>query len=57
LKDFRCKKCQKLLGKYRDCVELEIKCPRCGSRNTLGPTEKKNNVGEKELYFAACSKS
>lgn len=35
MNDFRCKRCQKLLGKYRECEELEIKCPRCGIVNTL----------------------
>ncbi|NMA62705.1 MAG: Com family DNA-binding transcriptional regulator [Syntrophomonadaceae bacterium] len=33
--DFRCHKCNKLLGRYRDCRELEIKCPRCGQKNHL----------------------
>ncbi|MGI6469534.1 MAG: Com family DNA-binding transcriptional regulator [Syntrophomonadaceae bacterium] len=35
MKDLRCKKCNKLLCRYRDCGELEIKCPRCGSVNSL----------------------
>ncbi|MDD4774975.1 MAG: Com family DNA-binding transcriptional regulator [Syntrophomonas sp.] len=35
LKDFRCQKCHKLLGKYLECVQLEIKCPRCGTQNCL----------------------
>jgi len=35
MKDLRCKKCNKLLCRYRDCVELEIKCPRCGTVNSL----------------------
>jgi phage FluMu protein Com len=35
LKDFRCKKCQKLLGRYRECEVLEIKCPRCRAINTV----------------------
>ncbi|NLN86014.1 MAG: Com family DNA-binding transcriptional regulator [Syntrophomonadaceae bacterium] len=38
LKDFRCQKCQKLLGKYRECQQLEIKCPRCGKKNCLYDT-------------------
>lgn len=35
MKEFRCKNCRKLLGKYRECSELEIKCPRCGLTNSL----------------------
>jgi len=38
LKDFRCQKCHKLLGKYLECRQLEIKCPRCGSKNCLRDT-------------------
>ncbi|MDD3268306.1 MAG: Com family DNA-binding transcriptional regulator [Syntrophomonadaceae bacterium] len=38
--DFRCQGCQKLLGKYRECEELEIKCPRCGLTNSLKKKEK-----------------
>ncbi|HRY13154.1 MAG TPA: Com family DNA-binding transcriptional regulator [Syntrophomonadaceae bacterium] len=38
LKDFRCHKCQKLLGKYLECRQLEIKCPRCGAQNSLRDT-------------------
>lgn len=41
MKDFRCKNCQKLLGKYRECEELEIKCPRCGTTNSLKKKEEK----------------
>ncbi|NMA63721.1 MAG: Com family DNA-binding transcriptional regulator [Syntrophomonadaceae bacterium] len=41
--DFRCHKCNKLLGRYRECRELEIKCPRCGQ---------KNHLREKGLYTA-----
>ncbi|PKM78630.1 MAG: Com family DNA-binding transcriptional regulator [Firmicutes bacterium HGW-Firmicutes-15] len=33
MQDLRCKKCNKLLGKYLDCKQLEIKCPRCGLSN------------------------
>ncbi|MEN6459991.1 MAG: Com family DNA-binding transcriptional regulator [Syntrophomonas sp.] len=43
MKDFRCEKCQKLLGKYRECEVLEIKCPRCGAINTL--TQEKPRFG------------
>ncbi|MEN6348446.1 MAG: Com family DNA-binding transcriptional regulator [Syntrophomonas sp.] len=42
MNDFRCKKCQKLLGKYRECEQLEIKCPRCGTKNILKENEKVN---------------
>lgn len=35
MKEFRCEKCNKLLGRYRGCRELEIKCPRCGRVNYL----------------------
>ncbi|NPV27961.1 MAG: Com family DNA-binding transcriptional regulator [Firmicutes bacterium] len=35
LTEFRCARCNKLLGKYRECLELEITCPRCGLSNHL----------------------
>ncbi|MGR6836598.1 Com family DNA-binding transcriptional regulator [Syntrophomonas erecta] len=35
IRDFRCKKCNKLLGRCRGEYELEIKCPRCGFINYL----------------------
>jgi phage FluMu protein Com len=35
VKEFRCSHCNKLLGKYRGCDELEIKCPRCGCKNLI----------------------
>jgi phage FluMu protein Com len=35
LQDLRCRKCNKLLGKYLECKQLEIKCPRCGLSNFL----------------------
>ncbi len=35
MNDLRCKKCNKLLCRFRDCGELEIKCPRCGTVNSL----------------------
>jgi phage FluMu protein Com len=56
--DFRCNKCHKLLGKYRDCLELEIKCPRCGSRNSLAQKLKNENENEreKELCLASIEK-
>lgn len=41
MRDFRCKNCNKLLAKYRKCEELEIKCPRCSTKNYL-------QVGRKE---------
>ncbi|MEN6325541.1 MAG: Com family DNA-binding transcriptional regulator [Syntrophomonas sp.] len=45
MKDFRCKNCRKLLGKYRECGELEIKCPRCGLTNML----KRKEISEFDL--------
>lgn len=35
MNDFRCRKCNKLLCRYRECLELEIKCPRCSTVNSL----------------------
>ncbi|MEN6348374.1 MAG: hypothetical protein ABFD08_03105 [Syntrophomonas sp.] len=32
---FHCIRCGKLLGKYRECKQLEIKCPRCRHINIL----------------------
>jgi phage FluMu protein Com len=54
--DFRCNKCHKLLGKYRNCLELEIKCPRCGSRNSLSQKVRNESESEKELCFATIEK-
>lgn len=33
LKQFRCKKCNKLLAKISDYSEIEIKCNRCKQLN------------------------
>ncbi|KUG04618.1 hypothetical protein ASZ90_017979 [hydrocarbon metagenome] len=33
--DLRCRNCNRLLGKYKDCKQLEIKCPRCGYNNQV----------------------
>lgn len=33
LKEFRCKKCRKLLAKISDYSEIEIKCNRCKQIN------------------------
>jgi phage FluMu protein Com len=33
--EFRCRKCNKLLAKYTQCLDLEIKCGRCGMRNQI----------------------
>lgn len=35
MQELRCSKCNKLLGKYSECKQLEIKCPRCGLSNLL----------------------
>lgn len=35
--DFRCRKCNKLLARYSQCQELEIKCSRCGLPNAIRP--------------------
>ncbi|HWP98451.1 MAG TPA: Com family DNA-binding transcriptional regulator [Syntrophomonadaceae bacterium] len=35
MKDFRCQRCHRLLGRYRECLVLEIKCPRCRVVNRL----------------------
>ncbi len=35
MKEFRCQKCRRLLGRYTECELLEIKCPRCGQLNSL----------------------
>ncbi|MEN6389404.1 MAG: Com family DNA-binding transcriptional regulator [Syntrophomonas sp.] len=42
MQEFRCKKCKKLLGRYHQCKQLEIKCPRCSKINILSqpPVEK-----------------
>jgi len=42
MKEIRCTKCNKLLGKYTDTSDrvygettIEIKCPRCKEKNVL----------------------
>ncbi|MGI6453593.1 MAG: Com family DNA-binding transcriptional regulator [Syntrophomonadaceae bacterium] len=35
LAEFRCKRCNKLLGKHLGGKQLEIKCPRCGLINNV----------------------
>jgi phage FluMu protein Com len=37
--DFRCRNCNRLLGKYKECKQLEIKCPRCGYNNQADWTD------------------
>lgn len=46
LKDFRCKKCNKLLFKYKDGVYLmlEIKCDRCGTVNIINNQDQRENI-------------
>jgi len=33
--NLRCKKCNKLLARYIQCQDLEIKCSRCGMLNRV----------------------
>ena len=33
--EFRCKKCNKLLARYSQAQDLEIKCTRCGTQNHI----------------------
>ncbi|WP_411576876.1 Com family DNA-binding transcriptional regulator [Terasakiella sp. A23] len=33
MENFRCGKCQKLLGKVGETAEVQIKCSRCGTLN------------------------
>jgi len=33
MKELRCKKCEKLLGKLNETGHVEIKCPRCKTLN------------------------
>lgn len=35
MKDFRCKKCNKLLAKEKIIGVLEIKCTRCNTVNSI----------------------
>lgn len=37
LKEYRCKKCRKLLFKYKECglLRVEIKCDRCETINVI----------------------
>lgn len=37
--DMRCTKCNKLLARYKQCLELEIKCTRCGTHNQVLQSE------------------
>ncbi|NLO20586.1 MAG: Com family DNA-binding transcriptional regulator [Syntrophomonadaceae bacterium] len=50
--DFRCKNCNRLLGKYKDCKQLEIKCPRCGYNNQVyWPNDSMAKIGEEKARF------
>lgn len=53
--DFRCGKCNKLLGKFRECRELEIKCPRCGELNQYKAIEHKIQSKPAKKKWAAVS--
>lgn len=33
MKEFRCKFCHRLLAKIEDCKKVEIKCPKCKTKN------------------------
>ncbi len=35
MQDLRCKECNKLLAKFMQCQNLEIKCSRCGMLNHI----------------------
>ncbi len=40
MKELRCKKCHKLLGKYDILGVLEIKCPKCKALNEIVEVKK-----------------
>ncbi len=35
MKELRCIKCNKLLLKYQECKQVEVKCPRCRATNLV----------------------
>lgn len=58
MNDLRCKKCNKLLCRFRECLELEIKCPRCGTINSLSHhahTAKPKTVKEERTVISVRS--
>ncbi|MDD4802970.1 MAG: Com family DNA-binding transcriptional regulator [Syntrophomonas sp.] len=51
LTELRCQKCNKLLVRYQECSQLEIKCPRCHSLNRLVTQTKSLKIqGTNNLY-------
>lgn len=46
LKEFRCKKCRRLLAKISDYSELEIKCNRCKQINYY------THISKQEISYA-----
>lgn len=51
MKEFRCKKCRKLLAKVSDYSELEIKCNRCKQINYYTTSSKQDNRHAKQRPF------
>jgi len=48
MQEIRCIKCNKLLFKYDDKVyKIDIKCPRCGTMNTIKYIEESVENGKK----------
>ncbi|UYZ82782.1 Com family DNA-binding transcriptional regulator [Entomomonas sp. E2T0] len=48
LKEFRCKKCHKLLAKISDYSEVEIKCNRCKQVNYYTQSTKQETQHAKQ---------
>jgi phage FluMu protein Com len=53
VKDFRCPRCRKLLARYRECGELQIKCPRCGYLTVHIDEHKKTSQYEEQIYISS----
>lgn len=52
MQDFKCAKCNKLLGRHQGSRKLEIKCPRCSYLN-LYSTENDPGISAKKKNLAA----
>lgn len=57
--EFRCGKCNKLLAKYLQCLDLEIKCGRCGTQNQIrqSDTPVRDAIISSTSYFVPLTRS
>lgn len=44
VREYRCKKCKKVLGEARAVLEMTKLCPRCGKMNTFDDSEELRRI-------------